>query len=253
MQLKDKTILITGANSGIGLASARLFAQQGANLILGARRQAELDIICESITHAGGQAITVSGDVRDEDYAKKLVDFAIDKFGKLDGAFNNAGILGDLGPITGLSKVGWETVIETNLTAAFYGAKYQIPALLEQASSSMIFTSSFVGYTTGISGMAAYAASKAGLIGLTQTLAAEYGAEGLRVNALLPGGTETPMGEIVMTTPEIRAYFDGLHSLKRQAQPDEIARSALYLVSDASSFVTGTAHMADGGISVFKA
>jgi len=253
MQLKDKTILITGANSGIGLASARLFAEQGANLILGARRQPELDIICESITNAGGQAISVSGDVRDEDYAKKLVDIAKDKFGKLDGAFNNAGILGDLGPITELSKVGWETVIETNLTAAFYGAKYQIPALLEQASSSMIFTSSFVGYTTGISGMAAYAASKAGLIGLTQTLAAEYGAEGLRVNALLPGGTETPMGEIVMTTPEIKAYFDGLHSLKRQAQPDEIAQSALYLVSDASSFVTGTAHLADGGISVFKA
>lgn len=158
-----------------------------------------------------------------------------------------------MGPITELSKVGWEAVIETNLTATFYGAKHQIPALLEQVSSSMIYTSSFVGYSTGISGMAAYAASKAGLIGLTQTLAAEYGAEGLRVIALLPGGTETPMGKIVMTTPEIKAYFDGLHSLKRQAQPDEIAQPALYLASDASSFVTGTDHLADGGISVFKA
>jgi NAD(P)-dependent dehydrogenase (short-subunit alcohol dehydrogenase family) len=253
MQLENKTILITGATSGIGLASARIFAQQGATLILGARRQPELDAICESIKKTGGRATAVSGDVREEDYAKKLVRTAIDKYGKLDVAFNNAGVLGDLGPITQLSKEGWETVIETNLSAAFYGAKYQIPALLKQKHSSMIFTSSFVGYSTGISGMAAYAASKSGLIGLAQTLAAEYGAQGLRINALLPGGTQTPMGDAVMTTSEIRAYFDGLHSLKRQAKPDEIAQSALYLASDASSFVTGTAHLVDGGISIFKA
>ncbi|MEH6528027.1 MAG: SDR family oxidoreductase [Sneathiella sp.] len=253
MQLKDKTILITGATSGIGLASARLFARQGATLILGARRKTELDAICESINCTGGQAISLSGDVRDEEYGKNLVNIAINKFGKLDGAFNNAGILGDLDPITELPRASWETVIETNLTAAFLGAKHQIPALLKQTNSTLIFTSSFVGYSTGITGMAAYAASKAGLIGLTQTLAAEYGAEGLRVNALLPGGTETPMGDAVMTTPEIKAYFDGLHSLRRQAKPEEIAHSALYLASDASSFVTGTAHLADGGISIFRA
>ncbi|USG59642.1 SDR family oxidoreductase [Sneathiella marina] len=253
MQLENKTILITGATSGIGLSAARLFAQQGAALILGARRQPELNAICESINNAGGRAVSVPGDVGEEEYAKKLVDTAMERFGKLDGSFNNAGILGDLGSITELSTEGWEAVIKTNLTAAFFGAKYQIPALLEQPASSMIFTSSFVGYTTGISGMAAYAASKAGLIGLTQTLAAEYGAQGLRVNALLPGGTETPMGDVVMTTTEIKSYFDGLHSLKRQAMPIEIAQSALYLASDASSFVTGTAHLADGGISIFKA
>lgn len=253
MQLKDKTILITGATSGIGLASVRLFAQQGATLILGARRKAELDAICERINSAGGQAVSLSGDVREEEFGKNLVEIALNKFGKLDGAFNNAGILGNLEAITSLSRASWETVIETNLTAAFLGAKHQIPALLKQASSTLIFTSSFVGYSAGIPGMAAYAASKAGLVGLTQTLAAEYGAEGLRVNALLPGGTETPMGEVVMTTPEIKAYFDGLHSLRRQAKPEEIAQSALYLASDASSFVTGTAHLVDGGISVFKA
>ncbi|TGR65997.1 SDR family oxidoreductase, partial [Mesorhizobium sp. M2D.F.Ca.ET.223.01.1.1] len=108
-----------------------------------------------------------------------------------------------------------------------------------------IFTSSFVGYTAGMPGMAAYAAAKAGLIGLTQVLAAEYGPKGLRVNALLPGGTDTPVA--TTTTPEARAFVEGIHALKRMAQPEEIARSALYLASDASSFTTGTALFADGG------
>jgi NAD(P)-dependent dehydrogenase (short-subunit alcohol dehydrogenase family) len=124
--------------------------------------------------------------------------------------------------------------------------------MLDRRGGSLIFTSTFVGYTAGFPGTAAYAASKAGLIGLTQTLASEFGAEGIRVNALLPGGTDTPMGRIFANTPEALAFVQGLHALKRMAFPDEIAKSALYLASDASSFTTGSALLADGGVSISR-
>ncbi|WP_404838527.1 SDR family oxidoreductase [Aeromonas media] len=136
--------------------------------------------------------------------------------------------------------------------SAFVGAKYQIPAMQARGGGSLIFTSTFVGHTLGLPGMAAYAASKAGLIGLTQVLAAEFGAQGVRVNALLPGGTDTPMGRAFTNTPESLAFVQNMHALKRLAQPEEIARSALYLASDASSFTTGIALLADGGVSICR-
>lgn len=134
--------------------------------------------------------------------------------------------------------------------SAFLAAKYQVPAMRKRGRGAIVFTSTFVGYTAGLPNMAAYAASKAGLIGLTQALAAELGPHGIRVNALLPGGTDTPMGRVVASSPEALAFVRGLHALKRIASPDEIARSALYLVSDASSFTTGIALLADGGTSI---
>ena len=146
----------------------------------------------------------------------------------------------------------WHETLDTNLTSAFVGAKYQIPAMLARGGGSLIFTSTFVGHTLGLPGMAAYAASKAGLIGLTQVLAAEFGAQGVRVNALLPGGTDTPMGRAFTDTPESLAFVQHMHALKRLAQPEEIARSALYLASDASSFTTGIALLADGGVSICR-
>ena len=122
--------------------------------------------------------------------------------------------------------------------------------MLEAGGGAIVFTSSFVGSTAGMPGMAAYAAAKAGMIGLTQALATEFSPKGIRVNALLPGGTDTPMGRAYANTPESLAYVEGMHALKRLATPDEIARSALYLASDASSFTTGTALLADVGVSI---
>ena len=156
-----------------------------------------------------------------------------------------------MSPATEVSLHGWTTTLNTNLTGAFLGAKHQIPPMLHRGGS-IIFTSTFVGYTAGLSGMAAYAASKAGLIGLTQVLAAEYGPKRIRVNAILPGGTDTPMGADVANTPEARSYVAGLHALKRIARPEEIAETVLYLASDASSFTTGTALLVDGGVSIFR-
>ncbi|TIV69381.1 MAG: SDR family oxidoreductase, partial [Mesorhizobium sp.] len=177
--------------------------------------------------------VALAGDVRDEAYAKALVDLAVEKFGGLDIAFNNVGAVGQMGSISELSLDGWRETPDTNLTSAFLGAKYQVPAMIERGGGSLIFTSTFVGHTVGMPGMTSYAASKAGLIGLTQVLAAEYGPQGLRVNALLPGGTDTPAA--TFKTPESRAFVESLHALKRVAEPEEIARSALFLASDASA------------------
>lgn len=248
--LTNKVAIVTGASSGIGYATAKLFAREGASVIVAARRQAELDALVAEIVAAGGSAIALAGDVKDEGYAKALVETAIGRFGGLDIAFNNAGALGEMGAVPEISVSGWHDTIETNLTSAFLSAKYQLPGMLERGGGSLIFTSTFVGYTVGMPGMAPYAAAKAGLIGLTQVLAAEFGPKGIRVNALLPGGTDTPAGRIVINTPEMRTFIAGLHALKRLALPEEIAKSALYLASDASSFTTGTALLVDGGISI---
>jgi NAD(P)-dependent dehydrogenase (short-subunit alcohol dehydrogenase family) len=250
--LFNKVAIITGASSGIGYATAKLFAREGAKVVVAARRQPELDALVEEITQAGGQAFALVGDVKDERFAKDLVDLAKTRFGGLDVAFNNAGTMGEMGATPDVPLSEWEDTIRTNLTSAFLGAKYQIPAMLDRSGGSLIFTSTLVGYTVGFPGTAAYAASKAGLIGLTQVLASEFGAKGIRVNALLPGGTDTPMGRAFASTPEALAFVQGLHALKRLALPDEIAKSALYLASDASSFTTGSALLADGGASISR-
>ncbi|ABX37086.1 short-chain dehydrogenase/reductase SDR [Delftia acidovorans SPH-1] len=249
-QLHGKVALITGASSGIGREAARLFARHGARLVLTARRQPELQALVAEIEQDGGQAIALAGDVRDEPLAQALVETATERFGGLDIAFNNAGMTGDPCALPDLSLQAWQDAIATNLTSAFLGAKHQIPALLARGGGSLIFTSTFVGHTAGLPGMGAYAASKAGLVGLTQVIAAEYGPRGLRANALLPGGTDTPMGRASTPTPEARAFVENLHALKRLATPAEIAAAALFLASDASSFITGTAMVVDGGVSI---
>jgi NAD(P)-dependent dehydrogenase (short-subunit alcohol dehydrogenase family) len=248
--LADQVAVITGASSGIGRATATLFAEEGAKVVVGARRRAELDALVAEIEAAGGAAVAVAGDVRDAAFARTLVETAQSEFGGLDVAFNNAGSLGAMGPTPEVSLAGWSEAIETNLTGAFLAAKYQLPAMLRRGRGSLIFTSTFVGYTAGMPGVAAYAASKAGLIGLTQALAVEFGPSGIRVNAILPGGTDTPMARAMNGTPEALAFVRSLHALKRMASPEEQARSVLYLASDASSFTTGTALLVDGGVSI---
>ncbi len=248
MELKDKTVIITGASSGIGAAAALLFAQEGANVVLGARRQAELETLTGQINQSNGNAVFLAGDVTHESYAADLVKLAEMRFGGLDGAFNNAGMVGDMSPVAIMESSNWETVLATNLTSAFYAAKAQIPALLRRGAGSVVFTSSFVGHDNGgMPGMGAYAAAKSGLNGLVQSLAADHAPEGLRVNAILPGGTMTAMAG---DDPDTHAFIAGLHPVKRMAQPEEIAQAAMFLLSDRAGFITGAQMSVDGGMAV---
>lgn len=249
MELENKTIIITGASSGIGAAAARLFAAEGANVVLGARRAGELETLVETIHQAGGKAAFLAGDVKDGDYADALVDLAGKEFGGLDGAFNNAGLVGEMQPVPEMSLDNWINVISVNLTAAFLAAKAQIPAMKENGKGSIVFTSSFVGFSNGgMPGMGAYAASKAGLIGLMQSLASDHARDGIRVNALLPGGTITPSGG--EGNPAAMEFIANLHPMKRMATATEIAQTALFVLSDRSSFMTGSPISVDGGMAV---
>ncbi len=170
------------------------------------------------------------------------------EFGGLDIAINNAGTVGAIKPLADISPEEWQQTLTVNLTAAYLGARSQIPAMLARNGGSIVFTSSFVGTSVGLPGMAAYGASKAGLMGLVKGITADYGAQGIRANALLPGGADTGMAG----DQSQKEWAAGLHAMKRIAQPEEIASAALFLASSMASFVTGSALFADGGNAAVK-
>lgn len=246
--IDGKVAIITGASSGIGKAAATLFAANGAAVVLVARRQDPLDQLARYIEERGGRALAIAGDVTEERTHEEAVVAAQSTFGGLNIAFNNAGLVGAMQPLAELEPREWSEVLAVNLTAAFLGARAQIPAMLEQGAGALVFTGSFVGNSSGLPGMGAYAAAKAGLMGLVRGIAADYGAASIRANALLPGGTATEMaGDAAQ-----RKWAAGLHAMKRIAEPEEIAQAALFLASDMASFVTGSALWADGGNAAVK-
>jgi NAD(P)-dependent dehydrogenase (short-subunit alcohol dehydrogenase family) len=158
-RLQNKVAIVTGASSGIGRATAKLFAAEGAKVVVGARRESELASLVAEIKAAGGTAVALAGDVRSEAYAQALVALAVKTFGRLDVAFNNAGTLGEGGPSTSVSEAGWNDAIAINLTGSFLGAKHQIAEMVRHGGGSVIFTSTFVGHTSSFPGVAAYAAT----------------------------------------------------------------------------------------------
>lgn len=247
-RIEGKVAVITGASSGIGAAAARLFAAHGADLVLVARRRSRLDLLVDELEARGARAVAVAGDVADPATHDAAVAAARTAFGRLDIAFNNAGLVGAMAPLAAITPAQWDEVLAVNLTAAFLGARAQIPAMLEQGGGALVFTGSFVGNSVGLPGMSAYAAAKAGLMGLVRGITADYAAAGIRANALLPGGTATEMaGDAAQ-----REWAAGLHAMKRIADPDEIAQAALFLASDMASFVTGSALWVDGGNAAVK-
>lgn len=246
--LTGKIAIVTGASSGIGRAIALMFAAEGAAVLLNARRKALLDDVADTIRGKGGLAQVVAGDASNHDTHELLVQTAVSAFGGLDIAINNAGTVGPLKPLANVSPKEWQDTMATNLTAAYLGARSQIPAMLERGGGSIVFTSSFVGTSVGLPGMAAYATSKAALMGLVKGITADYSARGIRANALLPGGVDTAMAG----DQSQKDWAASLHAMKRIAQPDEIAAAALFLASPMASFVTGSALFADGGNAAVK-
>ena len=246
--LDNKVAIITGASSGIGRAAALLFAAEGAAVVLNARGPAALEAVADDIKARGGKVSLVVGDVGEPACQEALVEEAVSAFGGLDIAFNNAGTVGAVKPLADLTPDEWRQTLTTNLTSAFLASRAQIPAMLKRGGGSIVFTSSFVGTSVGLPGMGAYAAAKAGLMGLVKGIAADYGARGIRANALLPGGTDTGMaGDQAQ-----KDWAAGLHAMKRIAAPEEIANAALFLAGPQSSFVTGSALYADGGNAAVK-
>ncbi len=246
--LDGKVALVTGASSGIGRAIALMFAEQGAALVLTARRGALLEAVAKEIRQSGGRAEFVAGDITQAETHEQLIEAANSRFGGLDIAINNAGIIGALKPLAEMSLEEWQATLDTNLEAAFLGARSQIPAMLHRGGGSIVFTSSFVGTSVGLPGMSAYGAAKAALMGLVKGITADYAAQGIRANALLPGGTDTD----IAGDQSSKDWAVGLHAMKRIAQPEEIASAALFLASPMSSFVTGSALFADGGNAAVK-
>jgi len=246
--LSNKVALITGASAGIGRAIALAFAAEGAAVVLNARNSAPLSETVEAVCAAGGQAVSVIGDIAAPETHEALVAAAEREFGGLDIAVNNAAAVGPYLPLAEVGLEAWHEVIDTNLTGAFLGAKSQIPAMLARGGGSLVFVSTFVGTSVGIPGMSVYGTSKVALMGLVKGITADYGAQGIRANALLPGGTDTRLaGDAAQ-----REWAAGLHALKRIAQPEEIAQAALFLASPMASFVAGSALYADGGNAAVK-
>lgn len=246
--LSGNTALITGASSGIGRAVALLFAQQGAKLIITGRDAVRLAETEAQARARGADVIAQTGDICDERLHTALIEAAMDRFGGLDIAVNNAGGVGTMAPLAELTLAQWQEVVDINLTGAFLGARHQIPALLARGGGAMLFTSTFVGTSIGILGMAAYGASKAALMGLVKGITADYADQGIRANALIVGGTDTPAAG----SEEQKVWAAGLHALKRIAQPEEIANAALFLASGMASFVAGSALYVDGGNAAVK-
>jgi len=246
MKLKGKAVLITGASSGIGRATALLFAREGAKVAVNySHSKDEADYVVGLILEAGGEAFAVKADVSDEKAVKNMIEEVMKKFGRIDILFNNAGIELQK-PLVLTTGDEWDKVLAVNLKGMFNCAKHAVPHM---KSGVIINTASAMGLV-GSANLAAYCASKGGVVALTKSMALEF-APKVRVNCICPGAIDTPMlRRFIDATPnpkETEKQFASMHPLGRLGQPEEIARAALFLASDESSFVTGHALVADGG------
>ena len=245
MRLKDKIAIITGAASGIGKATACLFAQHGAKVVVADIDENGANQTVEAIHEAGKEAIYVYTDVTIADNTERMVQETVGTYGKLDILFNNAGIAMRL-PVGELQEADWHRCLDVNLTGVYLCAKAVIPEMQKNGGGSIINMSSIYGIV-GADVRAAYVASKGGVTNLTRGMALDYAQDNIRVNCLCPGFVETPLVAGVVRTPEGYRELADKHPMKRLGQPEEIAYGALYLASDESAFVTGIALPIDGG------
>jgi NAD(P)-dependent dehydrogenase (short-subunit alcohol dehydrogenase family) len=249
-RLAGKVAIVTGAASGIGAASARVFAEEGAKVALADRNEQLLNEVTGEIVSNGGTAIAVPADVEDEASIANLIERTVSEFDGLHVMYANAGISGRF-ELESVTTEEFDRVIRVNLRGPFLCAKHAVPAILKSGGGSVIFTASELALV-GSPNASVYSASKAGLIGMARGLALDYAEAGVRFNCICPGAVDTPMlwGEEKGEREEIEADISSRMPLGRVGKPEEIAKSALYLASDDSSFVTGHALVVDGGWTV---
>jgi NAD(P)-dependent dehydrogenase (short-subunit alcohol dehydrogenase family) len=249
MKLDGKVALITGGNSGIGSATAALLAKEGAAVVLTGRNQERGEQVAQAINDAGGTAMFVRSDVRIAEDCRQAVEQTLERFGRIDVLFNNAGVYHPK-TVPECTEQEWDETIDSSLKGAFLMSKYALPSMIERGSGSIIHTSSGWGILGG-DHAAAYCAAKGGLIIMAKAMAIDHGPDGIRVNCVCPGDTETPMEHADaerrgITWEEYRAGASD-RPLGRMGTADEIARAVLFLASDDSSFVTGESLVVDGG------
>ncbi|NET56185.1 MAG: SDR family oxidoreductase [Symploca sp. SIO2E6] len=260
-EFDHKIALVTGGSSGIGRATALAFADKGAKVVIANRRVQESQETVQLVKKAGSEAIFVKTDVTKEAEVENLIVTAVETYGHLDYAFNNAGTLGILGSTVNQTEDNWNQIIDTNLKGTWLSMKYQIPQMLKQGQGAIVNNASIAGLigsrNAGVDdvpqcrNVAFYCASKHGIIGLTKSLALEYAKSNIRINTVCPGGIETDMFErLVAGNAESKAKIAAAHPMGRVGQPEDVARAVIWLCSDGANFVTGHSLVIDGGFTV---
>ena len=244
----QKVAIITGASSGIGRATAIALAKDGVRVAIAARRANESKETLQLVKEAGGDGIFIKTDVAREDEVKKLVELTVEKYGKLDYAFNNAGIEEMHTSFVDQTSAVFDNIMNINVKGIWLSMKYEIPQMLKNGGGSIVNTSSVAG-VIGFAQMPIYSASKHAVLGLTKSSALEYAKSGIRINAVAPGGVETDMYE--RTVGDNKQFFQtiiAMHPIGRVGKPEEIANAVVWLLSDKASFVTGHTLLIDGGL-----
>ena len=252
MRLQDKVTIITGGASGMGRVAGRMFAAEGARVVVADVSGPSAQAVVDEIKASGGQAVAVVGDVSMEADARRMVDEAVAAFGRVDVLYNNAGIMPEADhSVIDTAVEDWDRVMAVNVRGVFLGCKYAIPKMLEQGSGSIINISSFVAILGCSNPQDAYTASKGAILALTKSLAVQFAPKGVRTNAICPGPVETPLlMDWLVKDEEAKRIRLARNPTGRFGKPEEIVQVAIYLASDESRWTNGASFVIDGGITV---